>query len=281
MASNVTKIKARLNVVNGAYKVTSAMKLISTIKLKSTRSKMLSQRHFSNELDETCNQVFTYLENVNHPLMSVNEKANKNLYIVVSSSLGLCGAYNSNIFKLADASIKKEDEAIILGNKGLIHFANSEFTSIEGYEEYASSKDKKFINKIIEYVMSTYQKGDYKEIHMIYTTYKNPLTFIAKDVTLLPFSFTPVKGNVGIPPLLEPNKEELVNFLIPFYLNNKLYSCLVESEVCEYASRNNAMENATNNAEELMEELQLEFNKARQSAITQEIVEIVGASKGV
>ena len=276
MAQEVTKIKKRIKSVTGSYKITSAMKLVSTVKLKKWKNKMLGTKEYALRIDNIAKQVFSSVENSKNPFFASNDKAEKNLYIVLSSSLGLCGAYNNNIFRLADAHINPNDDAIILGKKAMSHYQNGEFTKIENFKEYSSIKDEAIIKQIVEYISEQYLKGVYKEIHLIYTAYKNSLVFHPCDYVVLPLKCE--TNNEPYPPIMEPNQEALISALVPIYLKNSVYAKFLESEVCEQAARSNAMENATKNAEELLENLQIEFNKARQSAITQEITEIVGAS---
>lgn len=280
MGQNVVKIKSRIKSVTGAYKVTSAMKLVSTVKLKQWKGKMLANKDYNKQLDEVVDLLLSFSKKTNSPFMKINEKANKKLYVIISSTLGLCGSYNTNIFKVADAKITKEDEAIILGQKGIVRYSKEEFKVVEGFEDSTSYIDKDFVNRIKDYILKEYIKGTYSEIHIIYSEYKNSLVFFAKDYTLLPFIASKEESN-DYPPIFEPSVNELVDKLIPFYLETCLYSKLLESAVCEQAARSNAMENATNNAKDLLDELHIEFNKARQAAITQEITEIVSAAKAM
>ena len=280
MGQNVVKIKSRIKSVTGAYKVTSAMKLVSTVKLKQWKGKMLANKDYNKQLDEVVDLLLSFSKKTNSPFMKINEKASKKLYVIISSTLGLCGSYNTNIFKVADAKITKEDEAIILGQKGIVRYSKEEFKVIEGFEDSTSYIAKDFVNRIKDYILKEYIKGTYSEIHIIYSEYKNSLVFFAKDYKLLPFIASKEESN-DYPPIFEPSVNELVDKLIPFYLETCLYSKLLESAVCEQAARSNAMENATNNAKDLLDELHIEFNKARQAAITQEITEIVSAAKAM
>ena len=277
MAQEVTRIKKRIKSVSGSYKITSAMKLVSTVKLKKWKNKMLANKEYASRIDEIARVVFSSVEESSNPFFA-SRNTDKNLYIVLSSSLGLCGAYNNNIFRVADAKIKEKDDAIILGNKAISHYKDGKFNHIENFKEFSNISDEKLINSIVEYIKSEYLKGTYQEVHIIYTAYKNSLVFHPVDYTLLPLKVEKEEQK-GYPPIMEPNQETLINVLIPIYLKNSVYAKFIESEVCEQAARSNAMENATKNAEELLESLQIEFNKARQGAITQEITEIVGASQ--
>ena len=276
MSQELVKIKRRIKSVSGALKVTSAMKLVSAVKLKRWKSKMIANKEYCNHLEEVVSELFNYISE-DSSFYQANSKSNKKLFIIVSSTLGLCGSYNLNIFKLADVSIKENDDAIILGNKGIVHYSGSKFTQLPGYESYTSVDDSSLVNSISSYALNEFKKGTYKEIHLIYSQYKNSLVFMAKDSLILPLTKIE-NSNTGYGPLLEPNKDVLIDTLVPIYIKTTVFSRLLESEVCEQASRNNAMENATNNANEILDSLQLEFNKARQASITQEITEIVGAS---
>ncbi|MBQ6730961.1 MAG: ATP synthase F1 subunit gamma [Bacilli bacterium] len=280
MSQQVTKIKTRIKSVSSALKVTSAMKLVSTVKLKKWKNKMLAFKDFSEALEKVSDTVLRFAEKVKTPFNTPNE-SNKNLYILISSTLGLCGSYNSNIFKLADAAIKDEDDAIILGNKGLVHFQNGKFTKIAGFNDNSSSQNNSFINSLSSFIINEYIKGTYREIHLIYSEYRNSLVFLPKDFTILPLGKKEIEDSLGYGPILEPTPQELVDTLMPIYLKTVLNSKILESEVCEQAARSNAMENATDNAQEILDELQIQFNKARQGAITQEITEIVAASNAL
>lgn len=279
MPQQVTNIKKRIASIKGAYKITSAMKLISTVKLKKWRKIMLDNKQYTNELSGIVNEIFKYMDEVNSPYFEVNNKTDKKLYIIISSTLGLCGSYNNNILRLADQNITPKDDIIVLGGKGISHFEDSENDKLDGFEDASSASESKLIKKLLGLITNKYESKEYQEIHLIYSEYVNALAFRAKDVTLLPIKKSEEVGL--LPPIMEPSKSALIEKLIPIYLKSNLYSKILESEVCEQASRSNAMENATKNAEELLDQLNIEFNKARQGAITQEIIEIVACSQNV
>lgn len=279
MSQHITQIKNRKKAVSGVKKITNAMKLVSTIKLQKFRNQMAANKIYSDTLSDILSCVYSSLNEKDRKYFEVNNDVNKNLYIIVSSTLGLCGAYNYNIFEVAEANIKSEDDAIILGKKGISYFKNNEFTKIDGFQDYESINDEKIIQVLSSFVLSAYNKGDYKEIHLIYTSYKNSIVFTAKDSCLLPIS--PKINENGYGPILEPNGKELLKEILPMYVRSYVYSKLLESEVCEHASRTNAMSAASDNANEILNKLQLEFNKARQAAITEQITEIVGAANSL
>ena len=279
MPQQVTNIKKRIASIKGAYKITSAMKLISTVKLKKWRKAMLDNKAYADEISKFTRELFAYAEEVNSPYFNVNSKSEKKLYVIISSTLGLCGSYNNNILRLADNEISPNDDILVLGGKGVAHFSSDGVNLVKGFENYTNLSDPSFIKALFSFVSNKYIDGTYKEIHLIYSEYVNALVFKAKDALILPLEKS--SGTALLPPIIEPNREILIEKTVPIYLKSSLYSKILESEVCEQASRSNAMENATKNAEDLLSQLSIEFNKARQGAITQEIIEIVACSQNV
>ncbi len=280
MSQQITKIKSRIKTVSSALKVTSAMKLVSTVKLNRYKNKMLANRDYSQKVDDVTNEVLKWAKTRNKYFVE-NEEVNKKLYIIVSSTLGLCGAYNSNIFRLADATVEENDELIVLGKKGLTHYSNGENKLIVDFVYYSPTKNEKAINDIVNFIVDKFLAKEYKEIHLIYTSYRNSLAFVPKDYMVLPIKKDAEEDNLQFSPILEPSEEVLLDKLIPLYLKTSVYSKLLESEVCEQAARCNAMESATDNANEILDALNIEFNKARQASITQEITEIVGTAEAL
>ena len=281
MSQQITKIKARIKTVRSALKVTSAMKLVSTVKLNRYKNKMLANREYSQRIEQITDEVLKWAKKTN-VYFEENENTDKKLYVVVSSTLGLCGAYNSNIFKLADVTIGENDDLMILGKKGVSHYENGEHKVLLDFKDYTLMKNEKSMNDLSDFLEDLFLNKEYREIHIIYTSYRNSMAFVPKDYKLLPLNKGKEEQNdLGFAPILEPTEEKLVNTLIPLFLKTSIYSKLLESEVCEQAARCNAMESATDNANELLDALNIEFNKARQASITQEITEIVGAAEAV
>ena len=279
MSQQITKIKSRIKTVSSALKVTSAMKLVSTVKLNRYKNKMLANREYSSRINEISDEVLKWAKTKSKYSVGVND-IDKKLFVIVSSTLGLCGAYNANIFKLADATVGENDDLVVLGKKGLTHYSNGEYQLLLDFSNYHSIKDELVIKDLSDYLIKQFLDGKYSEIHLIYSSYRNSLAFIPSDALILPIKQEPEDG-LGFSPILEPNEEVLLDTLIPFLIKTTIYFKLLESEVCEQAARCNAMESATDNANEILDALHIEFNKARQAAITQEITEIVGAAEAL
>ena len=210
MSQQITKIKSRIKTVSSVLKVTSAMKLVSTVKLNRYKNKMLANRDYFEKIDDITNEVLKYSKTKNRYFVE-NENIDKKLYIVVSSTLGLCGAYNFNIFRLADATIGKNDELLVLGKKGLSHYSNGEHKLVLDFNEFSLMRDEKAINKLVEFILKKYIDEEYKEIHLIYSSYRNSMIFIPKDHLILPIRKEVGCDDLSFPPILEPTEQILLD----------------------------------------------------------------------
>lgn len=279
MAQELANTKKRIQSVNSTLKITKAMELVANAKLKRWKNKMENITQYLLEMSDIISTCAGSYDPFN---MSIDElKKYKNtsskLYIVVTSSLGLCGGYNYNVFKFLNNKIKPEDKVIILGTKGLIKYSHTDLNLDEDYVSLLDKFDSYASRNLIDKIINEYKTGKYKEVRLIATEYKNSLTFIPNDIKILPFenkNNTTINDNI----IFDPNKEEVLSLLIPKYLDVLMYGKLTEAIVCEHASRRNAMDTATDNGKELSQKLMLEYNKARQQAITQEITEISSAA---
>lgn len=278
MAQELANTKKRIQSVNSTLKITKAMELVANAKLKRWKNKMENITQYLLEMSDiisTCAGSYDPFD------MSIDElKKYKNtsskLYIVVTSSLGLCGGYNYNVFKFLNNKIKPEDKVIILGTKGLIKYSHTDLNLDDDYVSLLDKFDSYASRNLIDKIINEYKTGKYNEVRLIATEYKNSLTFIPNDIKILPFENKNNTINDNI--IFDPNKEEVLSLLIPKYLDVLMYGKLTEAIVCEHASRRNAMDTATDNGKELSQKLMLEYNKARQQAITQEITEISSAA---
>lgn len=279
MAQELANTKKRIQSVNSTLKITKAMELVANAKLKRWKNKMENITQYLLEMSDIISTCAGSYDPFN---MSIDElKKYKNtsskLYIVVTSSLGLCGGYNYNVFKFLNNKIKPEDKVIILGTKGLVKYSHTDLNLDEDYVSLLDKFDSYASRNLIDKIINEYKTGKYKEVRLIATEYKNSLTFIPNDIKILPFenkNNTTINDNI----IFDPNKEEVLSLLIPKYLDVLMYGKLTEAIVCEHASRRNAMDTATDNGKELSQKLMLEYNKARQQAITQEITEISSAA---
>lgn len=279
MAQELANTKKRIQSVNSTLKITKAMELVANAKLKRWKNKMENITQYLLEMSDIISTCAGSYDPFNMSIDELKKYENTSsvLYIVVTSSLGLCGGYNYNVFKFLNNKIKPEDKVIILGTKGLIKYSHTDLNLDDDYVSLLDKFDSYASRNLIDKIINEYKTGKYKEVRLIATEYKNSLTFIPNDIKILPFenkNNTTINDNI----IFDPNKEEVLSLLIPKYLDVLMYGKLTEAIVCEHASRRNAMDTATDNGEELSQKLMLEYNKARQQAITQEITEISSAA---
>ena len=278
MAQELANTKKRIQSVNSTLKITKAMELVANAKLKRWKNKMENITQYLLEMSDIISTCAGSYDPFNMSIDELKKYENTSsvLYIVVTSSLGLCGGYNYNVFKFLNNKIKPEDKVIILGTKGLIKYSHTDLNLDDDYVSLLDKFDSYASRNLIDKIINEYKTGKYKEVRLIATEYKNSLTFIPNDIRILPFENKDNKTNDNI--IFDPNKEEVLSLLIPKYLDVLMYGKLTEAIVCEHASRRNAMDTATDNGKELSQKLMLEYNKARQQAITQEITEISSAA---
>lgn len=280
MSQSLNKVKKRIVTVEATKKLTSAMKLVSSVKFsKLSKEIMIHQDyyHYLKDLASTCFSA-AKVNSLDVPYIKKNEGSQKRLIVVVSSSMGMCGAYNINIKKLLESEYKKGDELLIIG-KNLIQ--DLEGDNIKINDSFADILDNLTISNLrilSHYLIEKFEKKEYREIILLYTKYQNPISFVPKKSSILPveFNFDKKSGlNNGD---FEPGLVSFTHEFTRLYIVTDLYFKIFESYLSEVASRRNAMDNADKNAKDLIEKLTLEFNKARQANITQEITEVVNGS---
>ena len=278
MAQSLHKTKRRIASVNSTKKITKAMELVATVKLKRFKNVMLQNEAYASELVNIIHHLFEHINDEENPYLT-KSKSDTDLYIVVSSNLGLCASYNNNIYNFVINNVKKETSKVIP-----IGFKGENFLRKEGYnliDKFASINERLAYNeirKLGEYITREFIKGNYRSIRLIYTHYVNSLKFIPEEMVIFPVQKVDAKAFIGYEPIYDPDAKTLIDELIPIYVSSSLYHKIIESQVSEQASRRTAMENANDNADEIIDKLTLEYNKARQAAITQEITEVVSGS---
>lgn len=280
MAMSLQQTKTRIKSVASTKKITKAMELVATSKLRKAKDLNLQITPYKNEVFEIISYCANNVDDKDYKYF--NEKdSEKTLYIVVTSTLGLCGGYNIAIEKYASSLLNKNDDLIVIGSKGINYFKDK-VNIIQRYNELPGMDLKENISSRIAYkILKEFDASAYKCVKMVYTKFINSLTFEPMCVQLLPISELVEVPKISKELLLEPSAEEVLDNLIPFYLTTSIKTLIFESMLSEQASRRTAMENATDNASELEEKLLLEFNKSRQASITQEITEISGAANAI
>lgn len=274
MAAGKLEIKARIRSVESTKKITKAMQLVATSKLKKQKKYMEENKDYAFYLKETVQQILSSVERSTHPYLQKRE--GKPFTIVFTSDMGLCGGYNANIFRMMLNEIEQDGQFVMIGNRGVNWIGNKPFDVVMKETNLEDECYSELVT-IADYALQLYRNEEISEIRILYTNFINSVTFEPKLVTLLPVAKEDnVSKKAGPTTIFEPAGDQILDELVPMYVRSLLYSYFLETKTSEQASRRMAMESATDNAEELKETLELQFNQARQAAITQEITEIVG-----
>ena len=285
--SSLSNIRKRISIIQKTSKITQAMKLVSTVKIQHQRNRFTDIAKF---MDSLYNLLHDLAKSSKYENVFNNQpKSNKKLYILISSSLGLCGAFNINVTKHLVSVLKCEDDIYVIGNRGLNYLRSRGYADQIKATFNFDTPDFNYLEiyPITQAIINEFKQGNYSEIHIVYTKYVNSLNFAPVDLKVLPierslFNVHDIDETIinelneeGKVIEFEPKRSEIITSLVPFFFGSLLVSCIIESQLCEYTSRRNAMEAATDNAEELINELKTTYNQARQNKITQEITEII------
>lgn len=289
MPQSLNDIKRRIKSVNSTMQITKAMELVSTSKLKRARNRLDKSKSYFETTLESIKEVLANSKGIRHPFIETREVKNS-LYIIITSDKGLAGGYNVNACKLLQSVIKDKENAkiIAIGAKGRDYFNRRGYNVIDSLTGVSETPDSSSARVVGEKAIKMYENKEVDEIKIIYTQFKSTISYVPEVLTLLPAKFESEekadkkekKGPVALINF-EPSPEGVLNYLIPKYVISTIYGSMVESSASECGSRRMAMENATDNAEELIKNLQFVKNRARQSAITQEISEIVGGAEAL
>ncbi len=260
------------------------MELVSSAKLRKAREKMAKSRPYYNTIYDNIKQVLNETGSLGHPYLDTRDVENS-LYIVITADRGLAGGFNSNVIRKAEEDIRdKKDNTylITVGLKGREYFKRrgyniaGEFIGMTEEPNFSHAKD------IGEMVMDMFEKKEIDEVYIVYTEFITTISQQVKKLKLLPSE--DIREGVsqkGTVIEFEPSPEEVLDYLIPKYIESVIYGALIESSSSQQGARRTAMESATDNAEEMIEELQLSYNRARQAAITAEISEIVSGAEAL
>ena len=284
--ASMREIKRRKTSIQSTAQITKAMKLVSTVKFQKAKVKAETTKPYFDKMYETVSSILSRSGNIQHRFLTPGESSKKAV-ILVTSNRGLAGGYNSNIEKQVFASdLPKEDVLVYaVGRKGHEAMEKKGYTIAAAYDEVIEAPTYRDAQDIGRQVLEAFTSGEVGEIWLAYTSFKNTITHIPKLIRLLPVEAPEAEEETaGGPQLLmnfEPNPEEVLDAVIPKYMNSLIYGALMESVASENGARMTAMDNATSNAEEMISDLTLSYNRARQGAITQEITEIVSGSEAL
>ena len=282
--ANLKEIRNRIASVSSTMQITSAMKMVSAAKLKKAQDAITAMRPYSDKLTELIQNLSGAIDGDTPNPYTQERPVEKVLLIAITSNRGLCGGFNSNIIKAVNQHIAERPqqsiELVTLGKKGddILSKSHTVKTNDNGIFD-----DLTFANasSIASDAMERFANKEYDKVEVIYNRFKNAATQVVTTETLLPIVASQEENNETTDYIFEPTQEEIVNELLPKSIKMQLFKALRDSFASEHGARMTAMHKATDNATELRDQLKLTYNKARQAAITNEILEIVGGAEAL
>lgn len=284
--ASMKDIKRRRDSIQSTGQITKAMKLVSTVKLQKAKGKAESTKPYSDLMYETICNMLARSGNINHKYLQAGESSKKAI-ITITANRGLAGGYNTNITKLiTESGIPKEDiDIIAIGTKGKDYLARRGYNITEDDSEVINAPLYTDARDICDRLLERFAAGEIGEIYLAYTSFKNTVVHEPKLIKLLPVSIDTEGVNSEskdtTPMNYEPAEDEALNLIIPKYVCSLIYGAMVEAVASENGARMQAMDSATSNAEDMISDLSLKFNRARQASITQELTEIIAGANAI
>jgi F-type H+-transporting ATPase subunit gamma len=285
--ANLKEIRNRITSVSSTMQITSAMKMVSAAKLKKAQDAITAMRPYSEKLTELLQNLSATLDSDNGGVYAEQRPVNKVLIVAITSNRGLCGAFNANVIKqiknLQAAYAGKEVDVLAIGKKGNDALKKT-CNVVDNKSEIFDTLTFENVAEAAQSLMEKFAAGEYDKIELVYNHFKNAATQVVlteQFLPLEPLATDDKSANTATDYIFEPTKEEIVLSLVPLSLKTQLYKAVRDSFASEHGARMTAMHKATDNATDLRNQLKLTYNKARQAAITNEILEIVGGAEAL
>jgi len=291
--ANLKEIRTRIISVQGTKQITSAMKMVSAAKLRRAQDKIIQMRPYVNKLNEILINLTHSLDNELDTIFATERVLRRVLIVAISSNKGLCGAYNTNVAKkvihLLETGYSKlnsqnQVDIISIGKKGTELLKNKNVTIAETHHEILDHLSYDLVNPLAKRIIASFENGQYDEVKIIYNQFRNAAIHDLVVENYLPV-IVPEESDFKVQDhhdyIFEPTKKDIIRDLIPKSLKIQFYKAFLDSMASEHGARMTAMHKATDNAIEMIKSLQLEYNKARQAAITKEILEIVSGAEAL
>jgi len=282
--ANLKDIRKRIGTIESIRQVTRAMKLVAAAKLRRAQGNMEQARPYANRINSVLKHLLPDINRSSHKMLSMRP-AQKKAFVILTSDRGLCGSFNTNILRRAhsiiDAAGKDQAKVICIGRKGYEYFSKRGYDVVEHYADFWNELNFKHATQMAQAVSDRYMAGEFDDVRVIYNQFKNVAQQELVEFHYLPLVLEEDDEVITADYLFEPSKDEVVKSLIPRHLNVQMWRFLLESNASEHAARMTSMEAATENAGELIDKLRLEYNKARQAAITTEILEVVSGAEAL
>ena len=284
--ANLKEIRSRITSVGSTMQITSAMKMVSAAKLKRAQDAITKMRPYANKLSELLENLSANLDSSDGGVYAQKREKKNVLLVTITSNRGLCGGFNASIIKQALMLIKNEykdvnTKILSVGKKSSEYFEKNGFDVVSKHDTLFTELSFENVSKLAIDIMEKFIAADYDKVILIYNRFKNAATQVVTSENYLPIQSTTSVANASGDYIFEPQKQEIVEQLIPKSLKTQLFKAILDSHAAEHGARMTAMHKATDNAGELKKELTLNYNKARQAAITGEILEIVGGAEAL
>ena len=281
--ASMRDIKRRKSSISSTQQITKAMKLVSTVKLQKAKTRAEKTDPYFNYMYKTVSSMLAKSGNINHPYLKAGD-TEKKAVVVITSNRGLAGGYNSNIVKLiTGGDFNREDlDIYAVGGKGEEALLSKGYNIVESAPEVIENPTYEDAAALCQKVLDAFSNGEVGEIYLAYTHFKNTVSQEPQLIKMLPVEIDPEEADdTGVMMNYEPNEEEALDMIIPKYVTSLFYGALVESHASENGARMQGMDSATSNAEEMISDLTLKYNRARQGSITQELTEIIAGANAI
>ncbi|MBQ8857284.1 MAG: ATP synthase F1 subunit gamma [Lachnospiraceae bacterium] len=284
--ASMRDIKRRKGSIASTQQITKAMKLVSTVKLQRAKGKAETTKPYFDCMYDTIATMLSKSDNIDHPYLKSGESSRKAV-IVITSNRGLAGGYNNNVVKLitGEEAFEKDDiEIYALGKKGRDSLAGKGYNIADDLSEVMNGPMYSDAKELSEKLLDRFEKGEIGEIYLAYTVFKNTVTHVPTMLKLLPVEVDlddAAEEGRNIPMNYAPNEEVALAMIIPKYITSLIYGAMMEAVASENGARMQAMDSATSNAEEMIQKLSLDYNRARQGSITQELTEIIAGASAI
>jgi F-type H+-transporting ATPase subunit gamma len=285
--ANLIDIRRRIRSVKNTRQITKAMKMVAAARLRRSQDRILATRPYALEIRKVIGNLASRVGRAKHPLLAAREEK-RVLLVVVSGDKGLAGSFNANVLRRAQEAIRaaqgagREVALLLLGKKGNDFFRRRPTPVRKGHSNLFTNVAYAQAQEIATDIARAYAEGEYDAVHVVYNAFKSMLTQELTEETLLPISTRPEQEEgVAREYLFEPSAEEILAELLPRYLTFQVYRILLESQAAEHAARMSAMDSATKNAGEMIDRLTLRYNRARQAAITTQLIEVVSGANAL
>lgn len=275
-------IRRRIKSIKSIQQITKAMKMVAAARLRKAQERAIASRPFTEKIRQVMTSVAHNARDVSHSLLTVRE-VKRTAYIILSSDKGLAGAYSTNVIKEALAHMQSRDNTgfITVGRKARDYFKRRNFPVDAEYSGFSEKPTYMNAVEIAQHIADSFIVGDYDEVFLAYTQFISPINQRPEVIRLLPIDSSSDDASAKHEYIFEPSAPEVLSVLLPRYLETVLYGALLQAAASELGARMTAMESATDNAEELISKLVLNYNKVRQATITREISEIVGGAEAL